>query len=239
MKIGRRGTLFTAAMFLLVSGGNTVGQAPGPATEVWPKLTAAVELWPKTRIELWGQRQDGEDFDFNQWKVGAIVSYRMKRMLKVRQDDIDEENEHNLVIGGGYEYLQTNQNGRTKREHRIILQSTPKYVPGVGVLVQDRNRIEFRWNDGTYDFRYRNKLTIDRPFKLSAYRFTPYAAGELFWDRNHHSWNQNQYAFGVQLPFRKRLMLDTYYLRQNCTTCSEDPLNVWGLTLNLYFRRKK
>ena len=135
--------------------------------------------------------------------------------------------------------MQTNQNDKIKREHRIILQATPKYIPGAGVLVQDRNRVEFRWNDGTYDFRYRNELTIDRPFKLSAFRFTPYAAGELFWDRNHHSWNQNQYAFGVQLPYKKRLMLDTYYLRQNCTTCNQDPLNVFGLTLNLYFRRKK
>lgn len=71
------------------------------------------------------------------------------------------------------------------------------------------------------------------------YEFTPYATGELFWDRNHHSWNQNQYAFGVQLPYKRHLMVDTYYLRQNCTTCSEDPLNVWGVTLNLYFRSKK
>jgi hypothetical protein len=48
------------------------------------------------------------------------------------------------------------------------------------------DRIEFRWNAGTYDFRYRNRLTIDRPFKIKKLRFSPYAAGELFWDRNHH-----------------------------------------------------
>lgn len=231
--------LLWAILLLLASYVSVPAQTPGAGTEFWPKLSATLELWPQTRVQVWGERQDGEDFDFQQWKVGALVSYRMKRMVNLRHHDIDEENEHNLVLAGGYEYLQTNQNNQIKREHRIILQSTPKYIFGAGVLVQDRNRIEFRWNAGTYDFRYRNKLTVQRAFAAKKFHFTPYAAGELLWDRNHHSWNQNQYAFGVQLPFRRRLMLDTYYLRQNCTTCSEDPLNVVGVTLNLYFKKKK
>lgn len=65
-------------------------------------------------------------------------------MVNLRHHDIDEENEHNLVLAGGYEYLHTNQNNQIKREHRIVLQPTAKYIPGAGVLVQDRNRIEFR-----------------------------------------------------------------------------------------------
>ena len=34
-------------------------------------------------------------------------------------------------------------------------------------------------------------------------------------------------------------MLDNYYQRQNCTTCTPKHLNVWGLTLNFYFRNKQ
>jgi hypothetical protein len=139
----------------------------------------------------------------------------------------------------GYEYLRTTQNDQTKSENRIIIQATPRYIPGAGFLLTDRNRIEFRWVNGSYDARYRNKLTLDRHLRLKKLGFTPYASGELFYDRNHHSWNENQYAFGVQMPYKRHLMLDTYYLRQNCTTCSQDPLNVFGLTLNLYFGRKR
>jgi len=43
----------------------------------------------------------------------------------------------------------------------------------------------------------------------------------------------------VQLPFKRRFMLDNYYQRQNCTTCTPKHLNVWGLTLNFYFRNKQ
>lgn len=229
-----------ALAILFLKGVGALGQTPtGASSEFWPSVKASIELRPQTRLQLWGDKQDGEDFDYLQWKTGAMLSYRMKRMLKLRRSDIDEENEHNLVIGAGYEYLRTTQNDKTKSEHRIIIQATPRYLPGAGFLLTDRNRVEFRWVNGSYDVRYRNKLMIDRHLKLQNFRFTPYASGELFYDRNHHSWNENQYAFGVQLPYRKRLMLDVYYLRQNCTTCSQDPLNVLGLTLNLYFRRKR
>jgi hypothetical protein len=224
---------------LLLVDSNILGQTPGTGKELWPKLNVAVEIAPKTRIQVWGQKQDGEDFDFNEWKVGAIVSYRMKRIVKPHRRDIDEVNEHNLVLGAGYEYLQTDQEDSTKREHRIILQSTPRYLHDTGLLLQDQNRVELRWVNGNFSARYRNKLIVQRGFKLDNVSFTPYASGELFYDGNHHSWNQNQYAFGVQLPFRKHLMLDIYYLRQNCTTCNQDPLNVLGVTLNLYLKRKK
>jgi hypothetical protein len=225
-----------AFFFLLSIVSNAQGQTSSTAKEFWPKLTATVELRSKTRVQFWWQRQDGEDFDFNESKVGAVVSFRMKRIVKPHHRDIDEENEHTLVLGAGYEYLQTVQNDTTKREHRIIMQSTPRYLHDTGLLFQDRNRVELRWVDGNFSARYRNKLTIQRGLKLDKIRFTPYASGELFYDGNHHSWNQNQYSFGVQLPYKNRLMVDIYYLRQNCTTCSQDPLNVVGVTLNLYFR---
>ena len=187
---------------------------------------------------MFWEKHDGEDLAFSQNKVGSVFSYRMKRMLERLRHDIDDENHYNLTVGGGYEFVETEQPSGTKREHRIMVQSTPKYVPGGGVLLQDRSRAEFRWVDGVYNFRYRNKLTADRSFNVKRFRFTPYASGELFWDRNHHAWNENQYAFGVQLPYKKLLMLDTYYLRQNCAACSQDPVSVFGISLNLYFRRK-
>ena len=46
--------------------------------------------------------------------------------------------------------------------------------------------------------------------------------------------NENQYAFGVQWPYKKMFMLNTYFLHQHCTTCSTNPLNVAGVTANFY-----
>ena len=226
-------------VILLLTAGIVRAQTPAAETEVWPKVTASFDLRPRTRLQVYGELQNGEDFPYIQWKVGAIVNYRMRRIVHLGEPGIDEEDEHHFVLGAGYEYLQTTQNDDTKRENRIIVQGTGRHRPGAGFLLTDQNRIEFRWVNGVYDFRYRNKLTVNRALRVNKFRFTPYASGELFWDRNHHSWGEDQYSFGVQLPYKHRLMLDTFYLHQNCTTCSQQHINVFGLTLNLYFKQKK
>jgi hypothetical protein len=224
---------------LVFSLKSLMAQTPSSDKEVWLKVSATFDLETRSRIQGYFEKHDGEDISLEQWKVGTMFSYRMKRMVQELRHEIDEDKKYNLVVAGGYEFIQTDQNTSTKREHRIILQGSPKYLLPFKLLAQDRNRLEFRWVNSGYDFRYRNKLTVDRTLTIDKFRFTPYASGELFWDRNHHSWNENQYAFGSEFPFRKVFMLDIHYLHQNCTTCSEKSTNVFGITANFYFRRKK
>ena len=237
--VGRQGLVRSALLvvtllFVAQSGAAQSGNT-GPSTQAWGALNASFELSEKTRITAILEKHNGEEGAYGQEKIGAVFSYRKKRFGQHLRGDVDKENEYNLILGAGYEFIRTNQNASSKYEHRLLLQATPKYVFALGFLAQDRNRVEFRWNAGTYNFRYRNRLTIDRPFKIGKVRLSPYAAGELFWDRNHHSWNETQYAFGVQWPYKKIFMLNTYFLHQNCSTCSSNPLNVAGLTANLYF----
>jgi len=52
----------------------------------------------------------------------------MRPILKPHRRDIDENNEHYLVFGAGYEYLHTVQNGGKKIENRIIAQATPRFL---------------------------------------------------------------------------------------------------------------
>lgn len=222
-------------LLVLSISDKAASQTSDSQAEVWPKLNVTFDLNPKTRLQVFSGTQNGGDF---QWYAGSIVSYRMKRLVMRREKDVDEENEHLVVIAAGYEYLRTLESDKTKRESRIIVQGTGNKSPGAGFLFTDRNRLEFRWVNGAYNFRYRNRLTIDRAFKVSGFRFTPYGSGELFRDRNHHSWNQNEYSAGVQFPYQKKLRLDVFYLHQNCTTCNQQHVNAFGVTLNLYFKRK-
>jgi hypothetical protein len=161
----------------------------------------------------------------------------MKPIVNAQGAYIDVNNEHYLVFGAGYEYLHTVQNGSKRIENRTIAQVTFRYLIG-SVLLSDRNRTEYRWVNGAYDFRYRKKLVILGRLQRGTFKFRPYVSGELYYDRNHHSWNQNQYGVGVQFPYKKRWMLDTYLLHQNCTTCSQSSVNMIGVTLNLYFRQR-
>jgi len=207
--------------------------------EFWPAVHAHIDVRPRIGLEFYGERQNGEELPSPELKAGFRASVRMKPLFKPLAGDLNRENQYLVTTSIGYEYIRKEKNGQPAIENRLIIESTPRYAPGAGFLFLNRNRMEFRWNDGTYDFRYRFKLTGQRAFKIDRFHFTPYGSGELFWDRNKHSWNENQYALGVQVPIIRRFMIDTYVLHQNCTTCSQRSVNAFGITANIYFRRKK
>lgn len=237
MKFARRKSLINLIGLILLSGAAVEAQTPNADPQVWPSVIVNYDLRPKVRLQAWQVLEAGDSY--RQWTTGARLSYRMRRLLIPSRRDNDEENLHILVIAAGYEFLRTSQNGKIKHENRFGLAGTGHFTPGAGLLLTDRNRIEFRWVDGTYNFRYRNKVVIDRHFKAGRFSFIPYASGEMFWDRNHHLWNENQYAFGSQFPYKTHLMVDAYYLHKNCTTCNPKSVNVLGLTVNLFLKTKK
>jgi hypothetical protein len=89
-------------------------------------------------------------------------------------------------------------------------------------------------------------LMVEHEFRISGFRFSPYASFEAFLDSTAHatedsyngtknSWNQFWYTAGLQFPYKHQLMLQTYYRRKDCTTCTPTNWNAWGMTVNLYF----
>jgi hypothetical protein len=95
--------------------------------------------------------------------------------------------------------------------------------------------VEFRWVNGSYSTRYRNLVLGEYDITIHAFRISPYASAEAFYNGAYGSWNEEQYTAGIEWPYKKLLMVQTYYLRQNCTTCNPAHLNVGGVTLNLFF----
>jgi hypothetical protein len=191
------------------------------------------DLGRNTRLQLSAERHNGEDAKKLQSIFGAIFNFRMKRIVKSPLLPVDSDERYYITVGAGYERLQPSG------ENRLVIQGTPRYMLGAGILVTDRSRFEFRWLKTSYNFRYRNKVVVQRSFKLRKFGFTPYTSGEIYWDRNRHAFNENLYAFGVQLPLRRRFLLGSYYQRQNCNTCQNEKVDVIGLNLNLYFGKKK
>jgi hypothetical protein len=153
--------------------------------------------------------------------------------------NIDQDKEHHLVFGGGYEFLRTTQSGEVHHENRITIDMTPGLRLHPSILLRDRSWLELRWIDGTYSTTYRNLLTVERDFLVHNFRFTPYGSAEVFYDGPKHSWDQEWYTVGVQLPSKRLFMLETYYRREHCKTCTPTNWNAAGVTLNFYFANPK
>ena len=211
------------------------GQQAQTAGEFWPAADVHYQFSDNLRLLGLTELKRGAELGYQQIDAGLGLVYQWKTIKKSHLENIDPDKEHIFVSGGGYEYLHT-VSGKPKYENRLVFEAVAGTRPVSRLLVRDRNRVEFRWVNGVYSTRYRNNLSLEYDISAGKFRFTPYASAEAFYDGAGHSWSQEQYIAGVQWPYKRRLMLETYYLRQNCTSCSPEHLNVGGLTLNLYFR---
>ena len=106
------------ALFGIVSGLSlflsfsikAAGQTSSTGGEFWPLLNAYTQLQPKTSLLLYGGSDKGEDFAYEEWKVGGILNFQLKPILgPPHVADIDKNKEHHLVFGAGYQYDETIQ----------------------------------------------------------------------------------------------------------------------------------
>ena len=206
-----------------------------------PEVDAHIELPVNLSLVSFAGWQRGTGYPYQQWYAAAALGYRYKRIRTPHMTNIDPEKEASLVLGGGYEYLTTTQSGSTTIENRVTLQATPGMRFFENMLVRDRNRVELRWRNGRYSTTYRNQLSVEWDFLVGRVRFSPYGAVEAFYDGPKQSWNEWWYTAGVQFPFGHHFMLDAYYRREDCPSCTPPKWNVAGLTLNYYgdVRRQK
>src|ERR1700733_654022 len=227
--------LGTFLSFIFCPRAAAQSQTSDTETQVWPELNVHIQLPSNLRILAFSGLEQGVDFPYQQWYVAAAVGYQFKPILREHLLNIDPDKEHYLVFGGGYEFLRTIQSGIVKHENRVTLDATPGFRLPADFLVRDRNWLEFRWINGTYSTTYRNMLTVERDFLVEGFRFSPYGSAEFFYNGAQHSWDTQWYTAGVDWPYKRLLMIDTYYRREHCNNCNPTNWNVGGVTLNFYF----
>ncbi len=202
--------------------------------QVWPELDAFVHLNPKLRLFFLAtfSKESDSRAPF-EGQVGAHIDYIVNK---------------NLILRTGYRYGHSlGDTNDPFSEHRWITEQTLRLPMTWNLLLSDRNRQDFRWVDGEYSFRYRNRLTLEREFVVKNRSLTPYASGELYYNTRFDTWNRNRYAFGLQISIarrgpalhllspRKNVVIDIYYMRQNDSRSLPYHVNALGLVTFLYF----
>jgi hypothetical protein len=215
------------------------GQEPTTRKEFWPEVDVYITVKPKVRLYLTGtiskSVEDGElrNAQGYEGQIGVHVDYI--------------PNKH-VILRTGYRYgTAVGSNSDPFKEHRLLTEQTlRKLLPG-DFLLSDRNREDFRFVNGDFSFRYRNRVTLEREVHLLKGRtITPYVSAEAFYDTRYKTWNRNRFAVGVQQslrrgPLRKMLLperqiiLDLYYMRQNDSRSDIPHVNAIGAALAFYF----
>lgn len=238
----RKTLVLIPGLFLLlvaISSQATRAQEPTTDKEFWPEIDVYIHLKPKVRLNLLGTvSKSVEDGEFRnaqafEAQIGAHIDYI--------------PNKH-VILRTGYRFgSSVGSNSDPFKEHRFLTEQTLRTLLPGDLLLSDRNREDFRFVNGDFSFRYRNRVTVEREFHLFRKRtVTPYVSGEVFYDTRYGVWNRNRYAVGVQTSLRPRsllkmllpkrqIILDLYYMRQNDSRSDTPHVNALGASLSFYF----
>jgi hypothetical protein len=203
-----------------------------PEIDVFLKLNSIARL----RGQASNTRQGG---DPTQLAIGPDLEIYLKPLIRLQKAtafDLDDAKSRPLVVTAGYRYLATPGSPST---NRMVLTATTHFPAKPGFLVSDRNRSDLDWSNGTFKWRYRNKLEIERPLAIRSYHPAPYASVEVYYQSQYQKWSTTEIYAGCLFPIRKRFELDGYYEHQNETGKSPNrQLHGVGLTLNIYLSAK-
>ena len=227
-------------LVVAISGQATRAQEPATPLEFWPEIDMYINVKPKVRLYLLGtfgrSLADGEPSNAQAYEaqIGAHIDYI--------------PNKH-VILRTGYRFgssVGSTSDSDPFKEHRVLTEQTlRKLLPG-DLLLSDRNGEDFRFVNGDFSFRYRNRVTVERELHLGKRVFTPYVWGELFYDSRYGVWNRNHYAVGVQTSFRpgpvlkmllpkRQIILDLNFTRQNDSRSDRPHVNALGAALSFYF----
>ncbi len=203
--------------------------------EFCPEVNGYMSLSKRTRLWVQGDRTREEGSPM-QSEIGPSLQVSLKPLLKLhrlteRQPDKFKSRILNLSVG--YRYLQSVSK---VTENRIIAEASPRFPLVWKILATDRNRGEIRWIDGESFWRYRNRLTLERPVTLVSYEFTPYIRAEGYYDNRYNKWSAASVCVGLILPFQKHFELEPNFQHMNDTGGKANQLvESFGLTLSVYF----
>jgi len=154
-------------------------------------------------------------YTVNDWlKVG--LGYRIVQELKYKTVVSPKTGSDGTVsyspVGDGDHYWQNE-----KRPTGELVFS--KRIAGWGL--EDRTRFEWRMKDDGKDnyLRFRNRLKVKSPYKLTSLAINPYAAWEAFYEdksdlSGSDKLNRHRYYVGVSAKLSDRLKGGVYYLLQ-------------------------
>lgn len=137
------------------------------------------------------------------------------------------------MLEAGYRYIAA---PNTPTRNRILDCATFNFPLRAGFHLSDRNRADPDWINGNLDWRYRNKLTVERTFAVRSYHLVLYAAVDPYYESKYSKWSTTALYLGSLLPVGHHVEFDPYYEHENNTGGhTNHPENAVGLALDLFF----
>jgi hypothetical protein len=222
-----------AVLLVLLFGTRALAQS----NQVWPETSVFMKLTDQTRFYFM-MTTVKEESTSTEGEVGPNFDFYVKPLRKLNRWaglPMDESKTRLLMVRVGYHYI-FSYGGDGSDEHRGVVEVTSRCPLIRGFVVSDRSRVDLRTIDAIFSWRYRNRLTIEREFSASRFRFVPYARGEIYYDSRFDKISRTALIAGSSFPITRHLEFEGYLEHQNDSGGSSNrTVNAVGVVANIYF----
>ena len=212
------------------------GPAAAQTAQLLPEVDTNLELNSSTRLsfQVKGTREGGVPV---QAEIGPSLDFYIKSLpalLRVTRSELDHSKNRVLVLSFGYRYLP--QASGAPGTNRLEPVATFQFPMKGSLLISDRNRADLDWRNGSFTWRYRNRLQVERTFVVWSVHLIPYVSAETFYESQYQKWSTTEVYAGFSIPVGSKVDLGAYYEHENDTgKAPNQQVNSLGLVLNLYF----
>ncbi len=204
-----------------------------------PEIDVYYSINPLVRTSFQA-KQTREGGDPTQAEIGPSIEFYLKPWIKLQNAtifDLDEAKKRVLVFATGYRVLVSPGSDATNRWELL---ATANYPLRGGFLLSDRNRADLDWQGGTFQWRYRNRLSLERSVRLRSHHARLYIRDEEFFESQYEKWSTTALYAGGTFAVGKRLDLSPYYCHQNNTGKNPNQQqDQFGMMVNVYVPSRK
>jgi hypothetical protein len=181
-------------------------------------------------------KDDRDGGDSTQFTTGPSLELYLKPLLKLKRIttfDLDDSKPRALVLEAGYRYIVA---PGKPTDNRFTTAATSHLPLKGGFLITDRSRADLDWKP-KFQWRYRNRLQLERTFAIHSYHLIPYVAFEPYYESQYDKWSTTTEYAGCLLPVGKHVEFNPYYEHENDTGSKKGNKqeNYIGLAVYFYF----
>jgi hypothetical protein len=205
-------------------------------TELWPELSAFVQLNDRARVYLDASASANKESNTQSLDASAFVDLSIQPIFRGNLRTEDWQRSRYLWARMGYtRVFKVEQGTREVVEDRGVLAIYGRAPLPADVWLEVRTRADLRWIGDAYSTRYRLRLDASREFNWFEHTVVPYANAEAFYDTRYDGWARTLYQAGAELTLSKRFRVELYLARQVDRLPSKQSVNAPGIVAKWYF----
>jgi Protein of unknown function (DUF2490) len=204
--------------------------------EVWPSIDVYYRINPKYRIYGTMGGTKIEESSYTDGAIGVFIDHFTYPFTNIfRPNHAEGLPERFLWLRAGYQYTATPPSSEDPfKESMIVTEANYRFNLPFDILLTTRNRVDWRFNSGDFNARYRPKLVLDKDLHTEYLTFTASGFAEYFLNFGNSAVNRLRVQLGIEIKVFKHINYEVFWNHQFANLPEIQKVDAFGMCLKIY-----